>query len=325
MSEEVTMNCSIKKTLLAMALGTLTLNPLYAKTDAQNSYNKEIRNEVGIMLNILQASLKQKGSDKKMRFKAESVYYLADQGVVFGIDSRSNWSSGNFFGIDFEELLSNIPGSVANAQRANGSRFEIDINEDEIEKMVESFMRQGNAHDGHNEARDNMRELSEQQRELAWEKREYERNTRDLEFERRNADGDRRKEIENKLAKLKNEVKNLESKSNELENYKSEIEAEHNKQMATRDAARKKLYRQALSAFEDTIGDMLCRYGAGLRSLPEDQNISFILTDFVDAEDDSVIGTHDKVYVFKHKDVKACVTGKSNKNKLLSSVNTYLF
>ena len=49
------------------------------------------------------------------------------------------------------------------------------------------------------------------------------------------------------------------------------------------------------------------------------------VADFVDADDDSVIGFHDKVYVFKHKDVKACVTGKSDKNKLLTAAKSYLF
>jgi len=41
--------------------------------------------------------------------------------------------------------------------------------------------------------------------------------------------------------------------------------------------------------------------------------ITFLLSGFVKAEDDSENGSHDKVYVFKHKDVKSCVTGKSDK------------
>ena len=77
--------------------------------------------------------------------------------------------------------------------------------------------------------------------------------------------------------------------------------------------------------FEETVGTMLCRYGAGLKSLPDGENISFVLSDFVQAQDNSAIGTHDKVYVFKNKDVKACVTGKNSKEQLLSAVTTYIF
>lgn len=73
-----------------------------------------------------------------------------------------------------------------------------------------------------------------------------------------------------------------------------------------------------MTLFEDIIGDMLCNINAGLRSLTNDENITFLLSGFVKAEDDSVNGSHDKVYVFKHKDVKSCVTGKSDK-KIVNS------
>ena len=110
-----------------------------------------------------------------------------------------------------------------------------------------------------------------------------------------------------------------------MEKFRSNIETERNQEVAKRQAAKQKLYKESLSLFEDTVGDMLCRYGAGLRSLSDEENVTFLLSDFVDADNDSVIGSHDKVYVFKHKDIQACVTGKSSKDKLLSAATTYLF
>ena len=315
------MTLLIKKTLLALAFGSLAISPLQAKSNETNI--KEVRNEVGIMLNILQATLKQNNSDKNIRFRAESVFYLADQGVVFEIDSGRH--GGNFFGFD----LSGLNGLIGSIPRApstfisSSNHIEIDIDENDVERMVMKLVEQGEIYD--DELSDKMRDLSEEQRELGWEKREYDRTRRDLEFEKRNADTQRRKEIEKRQSELDKEVAKLESKTKELETFRSDLEAERNQEVAKRQAVKQKLYKESLSLFEDTIGDMLCRYGAGLRSLSDDENVTFLLSDFVDADNDSVIGSHDKVYVFKHKDIKACVTGKSNKDKLLTAAKTYLF
>jgi hypothetical protein len=319
------MTLSIKKTLMALAFSSLAISPLQAKSDQTNI--KEVRNEVGIMLNILQASLKQQTSNKNIRFRAEAVFYLADQGVVFQIDSGRHGGvrhGGNFFGLDLGSLngLINSLPVAPNPPNSNSRNVEF-IDENEIEKMVMDFVEHGEHYD--DELSDKMRDLTGEQRELSWEKREYERSRRDLEFEKRNADVDRRKNIDNRLAELNKEVAKLEAKTAGLEKFRNELEAERNQEMAKRQAAKKKLYNESLALFEDTIGDMLCSYGAGLRSLSDDENITFLLSDFVDADKDSVIGSHDKVYVFTHKDVKACVTGKSNKNTLLTAAKTYLF
>lgn len=317
---------SIKKTLLALAFSSLAISPVQAKNNETDI--KEVRNEAAIMLNILQASLKQQSSDKNIRFRAESVFYLANQGVVFEIDSGRHGGGrhgGNFFGFDLNGLnglISSIPAAPV-PPNTKGSRFEINIDENEIERMVMNFVEHGEHYD--DDVTDKMRDLSEERRELGWEKREYERTRRDLEFEKRNADSERRKEIDKRLSDVNREVAKLEAKAKELETFRSNLEAERNQQVAKRQAAKQKLYKESLSLFEDTIGDMLCRYGAGLRSLADEEHVTFLLSDFVDADNDSVIGSHDKVYVFKHKDIQACVTGKSNKDKLLTAAKTYLF
>jgi hypothetical protein len=312
------MTLSIKKTLIALVFSSLAMSPLHAKSNETNI--QEVRNEVGIMLNILQASLKQRSSEKNIRFRAESVFYLADQGVVFEIDSGRH--HGNFFGFDLNGLINSIPKAPA-APNTKGGRIDINIDENEIEKMVMNIVEHGDHYN--DDLIDKMRDLSEEKRELGWEKREFDRTRRDLEFEKRNADSDRRKEIEKRLNELNKEVAKLASKIKELEKFRSDLEAESNHEVARRQAVKQKLYKESLSLFEDTIGDMLCRYGAGLRSLSDDENVTFLLSDFVEADNDSVIGSHDKVYIFKHKDIQACVTGKSDKNKLLIAAKTYLF
>jgi hypothetical protein len=325
-SEEVIMTLSIKKSLLALAFSSLAMSPLQAKNNETNI--KEVRNEAGIMLNILQASLKQQSSDKKIRFRAESVFYLANQGVVFEIDSGRHGGvrhGGNFFGFDLNGLnglISSMPAAPA-APNTKGSRFEINIDENEIERMVMQFVEHGEQYN--DDLSNKMRELSDEKRQLGWEKRELDRTRRDLDFEKRNADSDRRKEIEKRLNELNKGVVVLEAKTKELEKFRSDLETERNQEVAKHQVAKQKLYKESLSLFEDTIGDMLCRYGAGLRSLSDEEHVTFLLSDFVDADNDSVIGSHDKVYVFNHKEIQACVTGKSNKDKLLTTVKTYLF
>jgi hypothetical protein len=312
---------SIKKTLMTLVFSSLAICPLQAENSETNI--EKVRNEVAIMLNILQASLKQQRSDKNLRLRAGSVFYLADQGVVFQIDSGRH--GGHFLGFDLgglSGLINNFP-IAPNSPNPKGRHIEINIDDNEIERMVMDFVEHGDHYD--DDLSDKMRDLSEKQREFSWEKREYERSRRDLEFEKRNADPARRKEIDNRLAGLNKDVAKLESKTAGLEKYRNELEAERNQEMANRQAVKKKLYSESLALFEDTIGEMLCNYGAGLRALSDDENISFVLSDFVDAGDDSVIGTHDKVYVFKHKDIKACVMGKSDKNELLTTAKTYLF
>ncbi|NCP64846.1 MAG: hypothetical protein GW763_15510 [Paraglaciecola sp.] len=318
------MKTVIRKTLLALTVAGLSMSAGVSQAQAPSNVT-EVRNELGIMLNILQASLKQNSRDN-IRFRAKSVTYLAQQGVVFDIDSGS---SRKFFGFDFGNMFNNLPVApvapvAPNAPVVSGSaHFDFDFDSEELEDALrEAF---GRDEEFAQDSREKMRELSERQRELAWEQREYERNRRDLEFEKRNADGERRKEIEKDLSELSGELQKLQNKRAELEKYSADMAEEQSKLAQKREEAKKQLYSQSLALFEDTVGDMLCRYGAGVKSLPDDENINFVLSDFTTADNDSVIGTHDKVYVFKMKDIRACVTGKINKNKLLGESTTYMF
>ena len=311
------MNFILKKTLLGLSLAGLTV--IQAQAQAPSNV-KDVRNELGIMLNILQTSLKQ-NTNKTIRFRADSVTYLANQGVVFNVDTNTH---GNFLSFDLGKMLSNLAvPPVPPVSGGRGMNIEIDIDEQGIEDTIrQAFERD---EDFAEEARDKMRDLSERQRDLSWQQREYERSRRDLEFEKRSAEGDRRKEIDKELSSLDSELKKIEAKRAELEKYNKQLAAEQAKLAEEREAVQKQLYSQSLAVFEDTVGNMLCRYGAGLKSLPENENINFVISDFAEAERGSVMRTHDKVYVFKYKDVKSCVTGKSNKEQLLTSASTYLF
>lgn len=316
------MKLIIRRSVIALTMAGLTMTTVHAQAPANV---KEIRNELGIMLNILQASLRQ-NSSKNLRLRAESVTYLADQGVVFNIDANNH---NRFSGIDLSKILSNVfipsvPPVPPVAAPGNGNNhIQIDIDGEGIENTIRAALDMDE--DFVDESSDKMRELNERQRDLSWEQREYERNSRDLEFEKRNSESERRQEIEKEMAELATKLKKIEGKRAELEEYSKQLAKEQSQFIAEREAAKKVLYQQTLAIFEETAGSMLCSYGAGLKSLPDDENISFVLNEFVEAEKDSVLRNHDKVYVFKYKDVKACVMGKNNKEQLLANAITYLF
>lgn len=327
----------INKTLVVLTFSGLLISPLQAKNSQSKNNMQEIRDEVSIMLNIFQATLKQRKNDKSIQFRAESVTYLAHQGVVFNIDSGRH--SGSFFGGDFGGMMNAIPiapkppVTPRSSQRSGGNRFEMNMGDreievvnfdpSEIEVMVQRFIKHGESYD--DDMRDNIRDLNEEQRELVWKKRELERTRRDLDFQKRNADAESSTEISQELAEINKEEQVLVTKTKELEKHMQEMQADYQKEVAKRKAAKSKVYNQSLALFEETVGRLLCRYGAGLRTLPENENISFVLSDFMQAEDGSAFQTHDKVYVFKQKDVISCVIGKQDQEQLLSKANTYLF
>ncbi|AGH43646.1 hypothetical protein [Paraglaciecola psychrophila] len=233
--------------------------------------------------------------------------------MVFQIDSDRHGGrrhGGNFFGLDLESL-NGLINSLPVTPNYNSRNVKINVDENEIEKMVIDFVEHGEHYD--DELSDKIRDLTGEQRELSWEKREYECSRRDLEFEKRNADVDRHKNIDNRLVEFNKGMAKLEVKIAGLEKFRKELGTERNQEMAKRQAAKKKLHNGSLALFEDTIGNMLYSECAGLRSLSDDENITSLLSDFVDADKDSVIGSYDKMYVFKHKYAKSCVTGKSNK------------
>jgi hypothetical protein len=205
----------------------------------------------------------------------------------------------------------------------SGGRVELNLNEQELEVYVQDAMQQ--AREVMHESRGKLRELGEQQREFAWEQREYGRRKRDLQFEKRSAQTDRRKDIDEQLKELATELKQLEMKNVEVERYKKPLEAEQKQQAEKQQLAKKQQYVQFLSGFEDTIGNILCRYGAGIKALSVNENISFVLSNVGSVNSNNRGAKQDRVYVFKYKDVQACVRDKISQEKLLAGVNSYMF
>ena len=314
MNEEVGM----KKTLLAIVFASFGLGQAQAKTD-----HGELHKELEIMTGILQTALKQTGDRRGLRFRSIDATYLANQGVLFEVNTSN---AGWHFNFDLAEVLSEIPVAPAAPFppvqiSGDGGQWSIEIDEGDWESVAEDAMEQ--VREGMRELRDQLRSLREREREYAWEQREYERRKRDLEFEKRNADGERRKELDQRTKELEQELKVLEAKKAEVNKYAEQLEQEQKQKTEQRNAAKMKEYRNFLANFEANVGDVLCKYGAGIKALPAKENVTFLLPNL--GSGGMSKAKQDKIYVFNHDDIQACVRDKIDTNKLLERAETYLF
>lgn len=305
----------MKKTLIALLFSGLCAAPVQAKTDL-NDLGKELE----IMTSILQTAMKQSNNRKGIRFRSIDATYLASQGVVFNVrTSNGGWA----FAMDLSGMTTVVPPApplepLTVFSGGNGIRIELD--DHELQMITEDALRV--AQDALRESSEQLRELRSRERELAWEQREYERRRRDIEFERRNADSDYRKELDKELKELDQELKSLETKKKEVDEYADQLEQEQQQQAQKREQAMEQEYKRFLADFEAEVGDILCSYGAGLKALPEDEHVTFLLSDFGSV---SHKGNQDRVYVFSLKDIRACVVDKIDAEKLLGNAKSYLF
>ncbi len=306
----------MKTFLAATMIGTLlTSVPAVAATEKMKTLNKELE----IMSGVIDTALKQSSPRKGLRYRSLDSTYLAGQGVVFSVsvrNSTSGFSLSNIFGHVPEAPMP--PVAIIDAD----SRFEIEF-EEEWEVVAEEMEEAGQRlAEIFHESNDQIREMRSRERELEWERRELERRTRDLEFELRQAGKERGDSIKDELNEVSKELAQLDIQEKELEKYASKMEQEQQARIEAQRDAQEKAYKQFLANFEGSIGDTLCRFGSGLRGLPDNEHISFVLEQFM--RDDSG-DMQDRIYVFSKEKVKSCVQEKITASALLSSARVYNF
>ncbi len=303
---------SIAALMLSASLG------LASSAMAATKNYSELNKELQIMTGVLDTALKQSREDKGIRYRSLDATYLAGQGVVYTVSTRSR-GAGLLSGL--QEIFVSIPDAPEppNVIISGDDGIEFDIEhdwEEFAEETVHHF------EEAFREQREEMRELRSQERELAWEQRELEREQRNLEFELRQADGEREKEMRQELQEVEQKLGRFEQRKQELVKHAQELEREQQEKLNKRKEAQKQAYKQFLANFESNIGDALCRFGGGLRGLPENENVSFVLKDFMRKDTSQ---SEDRVYVFSQADIKRCVKEKTNASELLSSASVYEF
>ncbi len=310
----------------ALAIASLFGATLATSAVAQNL--TELDKQLNIMSGVIDTALKQDTTKEGVRYRSIEATYLAKQGVIFTIHTGGR---SMMFDFDFGDLMSVIPTPPSAPEAptvtvvADGMHveshgdYEFIVEQDwgetaeRVVRQVEKIVRKTD---------EKLREFRSDRREIEWEIRELERRNRDLEFELRAADNERQREIEGEMKELKAELDRLQSRQQELQDYAQELAEEKKAELAKQREMQEKAYKTFLANFEGSVGDTLCSFGAGLRELPDDEHISFILKNFGKGEDGKA---QDRLYIFNKKSVKSCVAEKITPSDLLAKAEVYVF
>lgn len=272
-----------------------------------------IQREVGIMENILSAALKQ-DTDKAVR--TIKAHYLVKQGVVFELDIRSanRWQS--FFSsvpnaplpplpeIDFSEVNIEFISDHAEA-----------ISEHAVESSRKAYQQ---AMEVMREGAEQVREAAEQERDISRELRDLEREKRDLEFASRHDNSAEAKELAQRKKSLEKEIAALEKQQVKLTKQQQKLRQDITEKQAERAKQQAAEQQKLLTQVNNSISLTLCDYGSGLRNLPNDEHVSFVLNGLAD-------NRKSMIKVFNKADIKKCVMGDIKANDLALKAISYQF
>lgn len=313
---KVTSMTSVTMRTQKIALGLLLSMSLCIESAAVTDY-KALSKELEVMNGVMATTLKQVCEDVPIQIQGLSTRYLAGQGVVYNIPVANK----NRY-VRFSDRI--VVPAPATPAMPHGSESNIRMIE-KIEHMhIEDVMEHAMEEIEIAFSRDSqhLRELKSSVRNLAWKLREVQRLEQDLTFELQTADEERKKVIEEEVAKLEEKNKSIIKQKLKLLDKANKIEEIQKQKKETQKAELAKINESFIKAFEENVSNNLCRYGAGLRALPKNEHITFILDDF---NGDVTDGNSDRIYVFKASDVTKCVQDKIDVKELLSSATVYDF
>jgi len=311
----------MKRLLVALMLCSSAGNMAMAQSTQKY---EALADELEIMSGVLKTSLKQNVTSDSWRVNTIESNYLAGQGAVFTMSVRGH--SGNW-AREIETMVESVVAAVPPAPTAPS----VSVSLENIDDIVFEATREWEAYadaasmrvsEAFSDSDDKVRELRNMQREVAWQAREVEREIRDISFELRHADEERKKELLAEKEASEQKLVKVEAKAKTMKDELKVIEKEQAQKRAERKEKQQQAYRSFLAGFEVAMSETLCRFGAGLRGLPESEHISMVLKDF-DADDNNV--RRDRIYVFSRKEVVKCVQEKIDENALLANATIYSF
>ncbi|KXJ60245.1 MAG: hypothetical protein AXW14_04125 [Alteromonas sp. Nap_26] len=311
----------MKRLLVALMLCSSAGNMAMAQSTQKY---EALADELEIMSGVLKTSLKQNVTSDSWRVNTIESNYLAGQGAVFTMSVRGH--SGNW-AREIETMVESVVAAVPPAPTAPS----VSVSLENIDDIVFEATREWEAYadaasmrvsEVFSDSNDKVRELRNMQREVAWQAREVEREIRDISFELRHADEERKKELLAEKEASEQKLVKVEAKAKTMKDELKVIEKEQAQKRAERKEKQQQAYRSFLAGFEVAMSETLCRFGAGLRGLPESEHISMVLKDF-DADDNNV--RRDRIYVFSRKEVVKCVQEKIDENALLANATIYSF
>lgn len=317
---------SLNKTLpLSLLAGLLTVGSVSAGTLEQSKLDR-VERDLKIMNNILRTSLSEQTQSRPV---IDSVY-LANQGMLFTIQDRNGFhfnmrelprlpelpplppipSVGHISVELTEEQIERIEqdAMVAAASAMEMAEVSLDYISDVDWSSVSSSERSAFKAQ-QSQMRAEKRQLENEARKLEREVRDVERKLRDSRFEEQleNAEHDSKKtaKLKEKMDKLTTSLtkvaEKLKANSLKLQKKAQEVKIEQEKKIQAR-----------LQLTEKVISESVCDFGPGLRSLQQDQHLTF-----------RIEGHPNRLYVFDKESVMKCGDGKFTAQKLLENATKY--
>jgi hypothetical protein len=276
---------------------------------AADDYER-LKKDVGVMSQIIDSVFK---ADKECGQCKVSVVgkYLADQGIVFLVNSRSHgfsWISGgdshnNYsFSIDdfedFEHIPEMVEGIIADVLPSIP-----DVPDVPREDWTRIIRITG----------DSTREAI---REIRRERRELQQEIRENEIEMIHMEEDEAKTLEASIKEMEKAMVELEKQQAQIEEKVHTNREEYRK---TREEARKKktqLRQEQQKLIQDKVLQAFCDYGSALRSLPSKEKVTIIF------ENTHTEPRQDTVLIFDQNKITDC---NRDKGALRGQALTYLF
>ncbi|UDM60457.1 hypothetical protein KIJ96_11460 [Pseudoalteromonas piscicida] len=272
--------------------------------------DEALKREVAIFERVLMSALQH---DTQDQVRSVSGYYLKDQGVVFELALKRRHR------LEWISHIDNLD-DVAAIGEFELPEFDMDIAEIEISQPIAEAFSQAysDAAEKVRAGAEKVREAVEQERENRIQLRELERQKAELEFAKRHESDDQVKEFTESLREVEKRIEKLSLKDSELKELKDKLKASLEASRVKR-AKEKAEKQQALEKMLVTsLARSLCDYGAGLRSLPRDEHISFIYNELSNPN-------NKQVFVYPKSLVQQCVKGEKTAKQLAEIVTSYRF
>ncbi|MYE24982.1 MAG: hypothetical protein F4Y01_13740 [Gammaproteobacteria bacterium] len=264
--------------LLAVA-GTMSLTLTVAAASNQPPALESLRQEMSVAREVIPTALA--NTAQRVRVVDAEAIYLAGQGVLLDMDMARRPESrvGDFEVTAIDQIPHVVQEIVANVQLA--------IAPYEPEDLAE------------------LRELREEQREVRNQQRELRRELRRLRAEHaRNPD-----HVVQTIREREAELLALDGEYQVLER---DIDEQYDRLRALRQSEAP-AEEPATHDLTDAVGAVACDYGGTLKSLPEDEHLTFRLRR----------GRESAFYVFRKEDLVACRRESIAAPELLSRASIY--
>ncbi|WP_417686800.1 hypothetical protein [Pseudidiomarina gelatinasegens] len=286
-----------------------------ASQDNDASQRNALKEQLEVMNSILTTKLEQNKDTGKRRMghwqqRRLNYDYLAGQGVVYRVKFGRAFDFD--FEFDFDVDAPHAPGVPIPPATPNVSIEKRVIKTDDGED-VEIIHEPG-------EAYEMVAERGQEVGERTLAVHEYRRKIRDLEYSLQATEANGREKLEQELETARKDLEAALSKLNAAKEELRTATLEIRNNIQERREQRNEKLQQQVAEFEQTMAETLCDYGVTLKSLPNNESVSFVL----EGAGNKDAGGRDKIYIFNKSLLSKC-DGNNGASDLLTKAVTYSF